>query len=142
MSDIQPRTAAEFEYLATATPHMPTLAERTEALAMLHAQGRTLEGNASTPEMQKAWDNRHTLANAATKPTTPAAPKVSAPAAPVKPAAPAVAAAPVAAAKNPTQDAIRTELAFQENLLKHPKLARDSRPKVQQKIRELRAALR
>lgn len=63
------------------------------------------------------------------------APK-AAPAAPVKPA--------TAAAPAPSADkaGIRAELAFNEQLLKHPKLAKGEAPKVRARIAALRAALR
>ena len=61
--------------------------------------------------------------------TAAAAPK----AAPVKPAA---------AAPDSEKAAIRAELAFNEQLLKHPKLAKGEAPKVRAKINALRAALR
>lgn len=57
----EPRNASELHYLATATEGMPTMRQRLDALAYLHAQGRTLPDTTATAESRVAWADRERI---------------------------------------------------------------------------------
>lgn len=75
----QPTNATELAYLATATPNAPTMAQRLDALAFVHAKGQTLPDDTKDAQAIAAWASRDKLSAAALRPKVAAraVPKVA-----------------------------------------------------------------
>jgi hypothetical protein len=73
LNHAQPVNASEVAYLANATPSAPTLEQRAERLAGLHALGQALPDNTASSEARAAWAKRGELAAPAAASSVPAA---------------------------------------------------------------------